>query len=236
MKPELSIIIPTLNEEKYLPELLESIKKQSYKDYEIIVADGNSSDGTQVIAKKQGCKVVKGVGHPSVGRNNGAKAASGRYFLFLDSDVILTENFLSDLLRNVKVKGTGTAGCFCNPLSDEWFDKSAFVVTNWYNKVWEKMNPHAPGWCIITKKSIFNKTKGFNEKLYLAEDHDYVKRARKFGKFTHLRNPKVFVSLRRMDEEGRLKTIIKYIYCEIYLLFKKSVKEDIYKYKFGKHR
>ena len=43
----ISIVIPTLNEEKYLPVLLESIKIQNYKDYELIVSDGNSNDNTK---------------------------------------------------------------------------------------------------------------------------------------------------------------------------------------------
>ena len=55
----ISIIIPTWNEEECLPKLLECIKKQSYKDYEIIVADANSKDKTVTIAKKHGCKIVK---------------------------------------------------------------------------------------------------------------------------------------------------------------------------------
>ena len=45
----ISIVIPTLNEEKYLPKLLVSIKKQHYKDYEIIVADAGSKDNTRKI-------------------------------------------------------------------------------------------------------------------------------------------------------------------------------------------
>ena len=51
----LSIVIPTYNEEEYLPKLLESIKMQSYSDYEIIVADANSNDKTREIAEECGC-------------------------------------------------------------------------------------------------------------------------------------------------------------------------------------
>ena len=50
----ISIIIPTLNEERYLPNLLESIKYQEYEDSEIIIADKNSKDGTKDIAKRFG--------------------------------------------------------------------------------------------------------------------------------------------------------------------------------------
>ena len=78
---KLSIIIPTYNEEEYLPKLLYSIKEQEFKDYEIIVADAGSVDRTREIAESNGCKVIEG-GLPAVGRNNGAKIAKGKYFYF----------------------------------------------------------------------------------------------------------------------------------------------------------
>ena len=84
----LSIVIPTFNEEKFLPHLLKSLKEQTFKDFEIIVADNNSTDATRSVAINVGAKVVKG-GLPARGRNNGAKVARGEWLLFLDADVIL---------------------------------------------------------------------------------------------------------------------------------------------------
>ena len=79
----LSIIIITKNEEKCLPRLLESIKRQNFRDYEIIVSDAQSTDRTREIALAYGCKIVEG-GLPSVGRNNGARVAKGEILLFLE--------------------------------------------------------------------------------------------------------------------------------------------------------
>ena len=101
---ELSIIIPTLNEEKYLPKLLESIKKQNIKSYEIIVADSNSNDKTREIARKFGCKVVKGRKNPGSGRNNGAKVAKGSILFFIDADCYIEDNFLQKALNKTKDK------------------------------------------------------------------------------------------------------------------------------------
>ncbi|MFA7385400.1 MAG: glycosyltransferase, partial [Candidatus Paceibacterota bacterium] len=56
----ISIIIRTLNEEKHLPLLLDSIENQGLHNYEIIVSDAGSSDRTLEIAKKRNCKIVKG--------------------------------------------------------------------------------------------------------------------------------------------------------------------------------
>ena len=57
---KLSIIIPTYNEEWYLPKLLDSLDNQTFSDFEIIVADNHSKDCTVSVAKKHGCRVVKG--------------------------------------------------------------------------------------------------------------------------------------------------------------------------------
>ena len=85
----LSIIIPALNEENYLPLLLESIKKQDFKDYEIIVADAGPKDKTVQIAKNYGCKIAPG-GLPAKGRNQGAKIAQGDLLLFITADTFFS--------------------------------------------------------------------------------------------------------------------------------------------------
>ena len=107
----LSVIIPTFNEEKYLPKLLESIKKQTYKDYEIIVADATSKDRTRQMAKKYNCRVIKG-GMPAIGRNNGAKIAKGDILLFLDADSIIEKDFISNALIYMKKRKLDVAGSY----------------------------------------------------------------------------------------------------------------------------
>lgn len=75
----LSIIIPTLNEEKYLLILLSEIRKQNFIDYEIIVADAVSEDRTIEIARSFNCNIIKG-GLPAKGRNEGTKLPKAIYF------------------------------------------------------------------------------------------------------------------------------------------------------------
>ena len=111
----LSIIIPTLEEEKYLPLLLDSIKKQNLKrDYEIIISDAGSKDRTIEIAESQGCKIVKG-GLPAKGRNEGAKIAQGELFLFLDADTMLPENSLEKFIFEFKKRNLDIAGFLLQP-------------------------------------------------------------------------------------------------------------------------
>lgn len=94
---KVSIIITTRNSARTLRNLLESIKKQSFRNYEILVIDNHSSDQTVEIAKLFTPLVFQKGPERSAQRNFGAKKASGENLLFLDSDMILTENVVSDL-------------------------------------------------------------------------------------------------------------------------------------------
>lgn len=93
-----SIIIPARNNEKVIGECLESLRRQDYpkKNYEIIVADDHSIDGTVVVAKKYGAKVVKSSNPPGRQRNDAIAAAKGSIIGFIDSDCIAKRNWISE--------------------------------------------------------------------------------------------------------------------------------------------
>ena len=204
----LSIIIPTYNEEEYLPVLLESIKEQNFTDYEIIVADADSSDNTVKIAKEYGCIVVDG-GMPAVGRNNGAKIAKGDYLLFLDSDLKLTEDYLAKVIYEFKMERLGIAITQMKPLSKKTEDKILHDLANLFMISVEKIKPHGAGcYGIIAKRDLHNRCGGFNEELNFGEDTEYIERLAKKEKFKVLRNAKIGVSTRRLEEEG-LSTLAK---------------------------
>ena len=204
----LSIIIPTYNEEEYLPVLLESIKEQDFDDYEVIVADANSTDRTREIAEEYGCIVVDG-GLPAVGRNNGARVAKGEYLIFLDSDLKLTEDYLRDVLYEFKMEGLGIAITQMKPMSDKVEDKIFHEFANYFMISVEKIKPHGAGcYGIIAKKKLHDECGGFDESLTFGEDTDYIERLAKKERFRVLRNAKIYVSTRRLEEEG-LTTLIR---------------------------
>lgn len=103
-KKILSIIIPTLNAARVLETCLRSIKGQSFKDYQIIIADGGSTDNTLKIAKKYHCQVVVNkLKTAESGKAIGLKNASGKYIALIDSDNILPgKNWLSKMLLPFK--------------------------------------------------------------------------------------------------------------------------------------
>lgn len=206
----LSIIIPTYNEEEYLPVLLESIKEQDFDDYEVIVADANSTDKTREIAKEYGCIIVDG-GLPGVGRNNGAKVAQGEILLFLDSDLKLTEDYLQDAIYEFRMERLGIAITQMKPLSDKVQDKIFHEFANYFMIGVEKIKPHGAGcYGIIAKKELHDKCGGFDESLTFGEDTDYIERLAKEEPFRVLRNAKIGVSTRRLEEEGIVTLIQQY--------------------------
>lgn len=206
----ISIIIPTYNEEDYLPNLLESIKRQNFDDYEIIVADANSTDKTREIAESYGCIVVDG-GLPAVGRNNGASVAKGEYLLFLDSDLELTDDYLRNVLYEFQMEHLGIAITKMKPMSDKIEDKIFHEFANYFMIGVEKIKPHGAGcYGIITKKSLHDECGGFDESLTFGEDTDYIERLAKKERFRVLRNAKIGVSTRRLEEEGIVTLIRQY--------------------------
>ena len=203
-----SIIIPTYNEEEYLPILLDSIKEQDFTDYEIIVADANSEDKTREIAQEYGCIVVDG-GLPAVGRNNGAKVAKGEILLFLDSDLKLTEDYLGKVFYEFRMERLGIAITQMLPLSNKIEDKLFHDFANYFMISVENIKPHGAGcYGIIAKKSLHDECGGFDESLTFGEDTDYIERLAKKEPFRVLRNAKIGVSTRRLEEEG-IQTLIQ---------------------------
>jgi len=256
----ISIIIPTFNEENYLPSLLSSVRNQKvdelrssspfanarvFNDLEIIVADAGSRDKTMEMAKSFGCQIVKG-GLPAKGRNEGAKIAKGDLFLFLDADTILPEDFFERALKESKERNLDVASFCLEPFTRQnfvqqnlggraknWFEKFLFEV--FYNLpilILEKILAHGAQ-AILVKREIFEKVGGFDEKIKFAEDHSFMRKAKKIGNFGILRKVRVFSSLRRFEKEGWIKTYLKYFLAEIYMIFFGDIKKDIFEYKFG---
>lgn len=229
----LSVIIPTYNEEDFLPALLQSLKDQAYRDFEVIVADARSTDRTREIAASYGCRVIDG-GLPAVGRNRGAAAAQGDLFLFLDADVILPDqNFFSEILREFGRRKMDISTCRIDPMTDDPRDRFFHWVFNAYVIGSQRLFPHAPGFFILIKRSVFEAVRGFDEAIRLAEDHDLTSRAAEIGRFRIIRSRTLPVSVRRFERDGRMNVIMKYLLAELYIRAFGPVHSDIFKYRFG---
>lgn len=99
MSTLVSVIITTRNEEKNIERCLKSIKAQSYplEEIEIIVVDNNSVDKTKDIAYKCTAKVYDFGPERSAQRNYGVGKSEGKYILYLDADMNLSEKVIEGL-------------------------------------------------------------------------------------------------------------------------------------------
>ncbi len=229
----ISIIIPTLNEEKYLPKLLQSIKEQDFVgDLEVIVADAGSKDRTKKIARKFGCQIVKG-GLPAKARNEGAKIARGELLLFSDADVILPKDFLNKALNEFQERKLDGASFSIYPLEKGLAKKFLFnIFHNYLIRALVIILPLG-SMVFLVKNSIHKKIKGFNEKIVFIEDSDYLKRLSKVGKYRIIKASSIFASARRFEENGWAKEYLKVFFGNVYMLFFGPIKKDIFKYKFN---
>lgn len=228
----LSIVIPTKNEEKFLPNLLSSLKKQSFQDFEVIVADANSSDKTRLIAKKFGAKVVDG-GLPGVGRNRGARVAKGDLLLFLDADVILPNDFLETNVKLFRERDLDIATTTLRPVSSRFDDKVIHAAWNAGYKVIKNLKPACCGFHIFVRKGLFNASKGFDESVVWAEDAEFVSRVCSYGARFDILPVPVFVSVRRLEKEGRVKFLSKSLYGVAITLLKGPIKREVFEYEWG---
>ncbi len=228
----LSIIIPTLNEEKYLERLLKSIEKQDFEDYEIIVSDSDSKDDTIKIAKRYRTKIVngerKGPGHA---RNLGAKKAKGEYLLFIDADVILTDKkILSDVYISLRENDIVVGTIKLNSIDGDKLNNILNTLgARFFEYLTEIGFSFAPGFFIFTKKELFEKVGGFDEELPYCEDHKLVKQLKKFGKLKVL-DSKVLVSSRRLKEKGFFKTLNNYFFPTMAYFLNENYMKKNYKF------
>ena len=230
--PRISIVIPTLNEAAYLPILLDSLKAQTFRDFEIIVADANSTDRTCEIAQDYGARVVQG-GMPAIGRNNGAREARGEFLFFFDADVRLPPDFLQRAFAELDERFIDLATCEFLPDSDLKLDQILFRLANLTVKLYQSLSPRAAGFCIFITRRLFRRVGGFDESLKLAEDHDLVQRASAFRPLEVLSDAKLHVSVRRLEKEGRFALVQKYMQVEAHLFLKGAIREDIVDYDFA---
>ena len=229
----LTIVIPTKDEEGSLPRLLKSIRAQTLQPREIIVADAHSTDRTREIARAYGAKVVDG-GMPGAGRNAGAREAESEFILFLDADVDLRDpETLERAVGEMLERRLDLATCDVFPLSDALLDHFMHKAYNAYVRAWGSVFPHAPGFCMLVRKSLHDAIGGFDESVLFCEDHDYARRAAPHGSFGFLRSIKIPVSIRRLDRDGRISIVVRYLLAELHLATLGPIRHDLFRYRFG---
>jgi glycosyltransferase involved in cell wall biosynthesis len=228
----LTVVVPALNEAERLPALFDALERQTRLPDEVVIADAGSTDATREIAEQRGAVVVPG-GKPAAGRNAGAAAATSELLLFLDADDELAADFIECALEEFADRKLTVATSFIDAIEREPRNVFATEVVNLYLDVMQYVSPHAPGFCILVKKAVHDAIGGFDETVVLAEDHDYVQRAAELGKFRVLHSVMVSTSMRRIEKEGLVRLAFKYLYCELYVVAGRPIREIPFDYEFA---
>ena len=232
MPSTVTVVIPALNEAERLPGLLGTLERQTQRPDQIVIADAGSTDGTRAIAEQHGAQVVDG-GKPAAGRNAGARVATSDLVLFLDADDELDDDFIASAVGEFEERALAVGTTFVDPIEQDARNVFACEVVNLYLDVMQYVSPHAPGFCILVRREVHEAIGGFDESVVLAEDHDYVQRAAGRGTFRVLRCCSVRTSMRRIEKEGLVRLAFKYLYCELYVVTGRPIREVPFDYEFA---
>jgi glycosyltransferase involved in cell wall biosynthesis len=198
----LSIVIPAFNEEKQLPSCLEEIRsagelltKQGW-DWEVIVCDNNSSDGTAEIASSFGARVVaEPVNQIGRARNRGASVAQGEWLLFVDADSLVSPLLFEELME-VVASGKVVGGGACLTVKEKNMEQLMFPIHIW-NGI-SRIFGYAAGSFLFCRRDVFEDLDGFSLQRYAGEELDLSRRLKRAGKKEGL----AF----RILQKGRLRT------------------------------
>lgn len=198
----ISIIIPTYNEAEHISELLSQLQKTSHQNFEILVADGGSKDGTQKIVERLGIKLIS---CPEKGRakqmNYAAGQAKGDILYFVHADSIPPITFLSDIKEAIR-EGF-PIGCY----RFKFNSNKRMLQLNAYFTRFDRLMCRGGDQSLFITEAVFNELNGYCEQHKVMEDYDIIIRARKKYPFKII--PKdVLVSARKYDHNSYLKVNI----------------------------
>jgi rSAM/selenodomain-associated transferase 2 len=202
MIPSISVIIPVLNEEATILNVLESVKR--LQPEEIIVVDGESSDRTRELAASTAVAVVTTARGRGRQMNEGAKAATGDALLFLHADTRLPASALEDI-RKALADPRVVGGRFDILLDGEgWmFNIIGAMIT-----LRSRLSRVATGdQAIFVRREVFKKIGGYPD-IPLMEDVVFSRALKRAGKVACLKS-RVVTSARRWEVEGVWRTIFK---------------------------
>jgi rSAM/selenodomain-associated transferase 2 len=209
----ISAIIVAYNEEERINYIIGELQKQRFSGrYEIILADGNSTDKTVSLAEQMGISIIHCRKGKACQMNDAAKAAKGDVLFFVHADMKLADTTFTAIQRqidlgfdgggfsnefdkyNVKIKSIGTLMNFRFINKKEQSDRGLFYGDNG----------------IFVTKKVIETLKGFKE-IPIMEDYDFSKRMRKRFKVIKIKEPPIVISARRHVKAGFFKTRFQWI-------------------------
>jgi glycosyltransferase involved in cell wall biosynthesis len=235
LNPLVSVIIPTFNRARVVTRAIDSVLGQTYRPVEVMVVDDGSTDGTPEVLKSYGdaiVSVVQANAGPAAARNRGIRESRGDLVAFLDSDDMWLAAKLQRQVDLLQRAGTDVPCCLCDTRMRmaEGREQTSFQIARltlgepqglWVN----------PALVLATRFVLFCQAAlirrgflldcgGFDERLWLMEDHDLALRLALRGPWAVIRDPLAVwcganddfnLSVAARKEPARLLACIEYI-------------------------
>ena len=185
-EPFVSVIIPVYNGSKYLNQCLDALMRSSYQQYEIIVVDDSSTDESVDICRKKGVSVLQ-MPHqsgPAAARNYGAKKARGDILLFVDSDVLVNRETISQVIANFMNNPNVVAVFGSYDDSSRAADFLSQFRNLFHHFIHQNSHQEAKTFwtgCGAIYREIFSQLQGFDEGWFSIEDTELGHRIWKNG-------------------------------------------------------
>jgi glycosyltransferase involved in cell wall biosynthesis len=216
--PLISIIIPTLQEEKLICRMLDQFTDELKGRYnlEIVVSDGGSTDQTLALARGRVERLIESNGSAqniSIGRNLGADAARGEILIFLNADVRIADPELFFQRMGSIICDETVSAATCNvliyPEEEGSTDRLFHGFFNWYCRFLNKIGMGmGRGECHVIRAERFRKIGGYNTKMAAGEDYELFVRLRHTGRVHFDRMLTVYESPRRYRQLGYASVLL----------------------------
>ena len=216
----ISIIIPVINEAGFIENMLQSLLMlRDEANFEILIADGGSSDATIQIAS-QHARIVKSPAGRAIQQNTAARQASGDIFFFAQAHMTIPKGTLRTIQKTI-TRDNYDGGGFSNLFSghNEKIKRLGRILNFRFFD-----NDHGENTIffgdngIFVRKTVFEAMGGFRE-IPIMEDYDFSQRLRENYRVKRILQPRLLISPRRHLENGFLKTRLQWILIKkLYLL------------------
>lgn len=216
MTPLLSIIVPVVDEDRIINDLIEHLYGLPFGNgCEVIIADGNQSQNTLKAISRGDVKKIASFKGRGAQMNAGAAVAKGKILLFLHADTLLPRPVLDQILLALKQPDIVGGAFDLGINSNKWGFRLIETVASLRSRITRM--PYGDQ-AIFIKKAVFERLGGFGE-IPLMEDVDLMRRVRKTGQKIAIIPLKVLTSPRRWEKEGLLfSTLRNWILISLYLL------------------
>ena len=191
--PILSFVIPTLNEDENIRNVIESIEKYTVTiKHEIVVVDNGSEDRTSDIVNLLSVPILV-YKHVNISelRNIGARHTTGTVLVFIDGDVEITHEWGNEIRNTLDLLDKNRSiitGSRCGIANE-----NNFIERFWFKPLLNQDNRYINSGHLIVHRELFEKLNGFNPSLITGEDTDFSFRALKYYDAQIVNNPKLRV-------------------------------------------